>query len=164
MGLSLHRRARGLFLEPYCTTAQSHPQCPAVHHREVATLRELGEQMTHRVRAVGDAGEGGGACILPTVCLLSSPPCESRHPVMFFFRYEPLLGFFFFMFWSFQPQTDSRSADIRKPLMPLDTHGNTLAGHGRTTEVFCLSPCGSGGASSYFFFLSFFTFGKQTGG
>lgn len=80
------------------------------------------------------------------------------------FRYEPLFGFFF-MFWSFQPQTDSRSADIRKPLMPLDKHGNTLAGCGRTTEVFCLSPCGSGGASSsYFFFLSFFTFGKQTGG
>lgn len=62
----------------------------------------------------------------------------------------------FFMFWSFQPQTDSRSADIRKPLMPLDKHGNTLAGCGRTTEVFCLSPCGSGGASSsYFFFFHF---------
>lgn len=71
------------------------------------------------------------------------------------FRYEPLFGFFF-MFWSFQPQTDSRSADIRKPLMPLDKHGNTLAGCGRITEVFCLSPCGSGGASSsYFFFFHF---------
>lgn len=83
------------------------------------------------------------------------PSLRVASPCDVFFRYEPLFGFFF-MFWSFQPQTDSRSADIRKPLMPLDTHGNTLAGCGRTTEVFCLSPCGSGGASSsYFFFFHF---------
>lgn len=67
------------------------------------------------------------------------PSLRVASPCYVSFRYEPLFGFFF-MFWSFQPQTDSRSADIRKPLMPLDKHGNTLAGCGRTTEVFCLSP------------------------
>lgn len=60
----------------------------AVRHWEGTTLRELGNR-----RHTG--WRGGGACILPTVCLLSSPARESRHPVLFcFFRDEPLLGCF----------------------------------------------------------------------
>lgn len=84
------------------------------------------------------------------MCLLSSLARESRHPVSFFFFVMSPCWMFFvcLLFFSFQPQAESRSADIPKTLMPLDKHGDTLAGRGRTTEVFGLSPCRSGGASS----------------
>lgn len=139
-------------------------ECPAVHHREVATLRALGEQMTHGVRAVGDAGGGGGACILPTVCLLSSPPCESRHPVMFFFVTSPCSDFFFYVL---EFSTSDRLEKRRHSKAPdaarhARQHTGRLRPHHRGILFvpLRLGRC----VVVVFFFLSFFTFGKQTGG